>query len=171
MKKTKFIAFSAMMASLGVAILFLGSLVEVMDLTAVIIASLCVFVCAEETGIKSLSVFGVTAILAFLIIPSKIIAVEYTLFGAYPVLKRLFEKIKKPFCLPVKLVYMAIAVVADVLILFFVFSSRDVWYIEAALCVLGIVAFFVYDVALSRLTLLYRLQLRHRLRIDRFFEN
>ena len=51
MKNTKYIAFSAMMAALGTVILFLGSFIEIMDLTAVIIASICIFVCGYDCAV------------------------------------------------------------------------------------------------------------------------
>ena len=53
--------------------------------------------------------------------------------------------------------------------MFFVFMLQDAWYFEVMFFVLGIVAFIIYDIALSRLTLIYKHNLRHRLRIDRFF--
>lgn len=169
MKKTKYIAFSAMMASLGVVILFLGSLIELMDLTAVLIASVCIFVCGYEMGAKAIPVYVVTAIISFLILPSKLVAVEYALFGLYPVLKIFFEKAKKPLAWFFKVLYIVISVCADILLMFFVFMLQDAWYFEVIFFVLGVAAFILYDIVLSRLTLLYKHNLRHRLRIDRFF--
>lgn len=171
MKNTKYIAFSAMMAALGTVILFLGSFIEIMDLTAVIIASICIFVCGYEMGAKAIPVYAVTAVISFLILPSKLIAVEYALFGVYPVLKIFFDKVKKPLSWLFKILYIVVSVSADILLMFFVFMLRDAWYIEVLVFVLGTAAFIIYDLALSRLTLVYKHNLRHRLRIDRFFGN
>ena len=169
MKKTKYIAFSAMMTALGTVILFLGSFIEVMDLTSVLIASVCIFVCGYEMGAKAIPVYAATSIIAFLILPSKLVAVEYALFGLYPVLKIFFEKSKKPLSWLFKILYIIISVCADILLMFFVFMLQDAWYFEVMFFVLGIVAFIIYDIALSRLTLIYKHNLRHRLCIDRFF--
>ena len=171
MKNTKYIAFSAMMAALGTVILFLGSFIEIMDLTAVIIASVCIFVCGYEMGAKAIPVYAVTSVISFLILPSKLIAVEYALFGVYLVLKIFFDKVKKPLSWLFKILYIVVSVSADILLMFFVFMLRDAWYIEVLVFVLGTAAFIIYDLALSRLTLVYKHNLRHRLRIDRFFGN
>ena len=171
MRKTKYIAFSAMMSALGTVILFLGSLIEIMDLTAVLVASVCIFVCGYEMGIKAMPVYVVTAVISFLVLPSKLVAVEYALFGIYPILKIFFDKAKKPLSWLFKVLYILVSVSADILLMFFVFMLQDAWYIEVLFLVLGTAAFIIYDVALSRLTLLYKYNLRHRLRIDRFFGN
>ena len=67
------------------------------------------------------------------------------------------------------MLYIVISVCADILLMFFVFMLQDAWYFEVIFFVLGVAAFILYDTVLSRLTLLYKHNLRHRLRIDRFF--
>ena len=110
MKKSKKIAISAIMASLGVVFLYVGSLLEVLDLSSACVASICVLFCLTELGIPSaIGVYAVITTLGFLILPQKLPAFFFTFFfGIMPVTKMLFEKlgtrIGKVLCLIFKIV-------------------------------------------------------------------
>ena len=173
MKKTRYLAFCSIMAALGVVVMFLGSFIEVFDLTAVIAASVFVFVVSEELGKRAIAVWAVTAVISILILPSKLIAIEYLILGTYPIIKRYFDKLLLPIKHIVKLVYMLVVTVVLIIVIEFVFTGfgdYNNWYFLLLFGALGLVCFIVYDVALSRLARLYRGKLRKQLRIDKFFK-
>lgn len=95
MKKSKKMAISAIMSALGVALLYIGSLFEVLDISAACIASLVIMLVLTEFGIVSaLSVYGVITLLSLLILPQKLPALFFALFfGLWPITKLWFEHI------------------------------------------------------------------------------
>ena len=78
-----------MLSALSVALMLLGSVVEVLDLSAVMLASLCtLFVFIRLGSRQAWLLYGVTSVLALLLLPSKTVALEYLLFGGYyPILR------------------------------------------------------------------------------------
>ena len=95
MKKTKKIAISAIMASLGVVLLYVGSLLDVLDISSACLASFCVLFCLTELGIPSaVGVYAVVTTLSFIVLPQKLPAFFFAFFfGIMPVTKMLFEKL------------------------------------------------------------------------------
>ena len=78
MKKTKKIALSAILAALGVIILYLGALVDVLDLSVAILASFLILFCTAELGYSTaLSVWLVTSLLSLLLLPNKAPALRF----------------------------------------------------------------------------------------------
>lgn len=97
MKKTKKIAISAILAALGVVILYLGALIEVLDLSVALLASFLILFCIVELGSSaSVSVYFVTALLSLLLLPNKSPALLYAaIFGYMPITKFLFERVRR----------------------------------------------------------------------------
>lgn len=169
MKKTKYITFSALLSALSVVVLLLGSVIDVLDLSLVILASLFLTVAMEEMGKKAISIYLVTLTLSFIVLPNKLIAFEYVLIGIYPVLKPLLDKIKKPLKTAVKLFYMVASSSALVLLMSFVFMIEEMWYFNLAFGVGVVLMLGLVDVMLFKFIMYYRFTLRHKLRIDKFF--
>ncbi len=171
MKRTKHLTFCAIMAALGVVILFLLSLADFLSLTAVLFASVCLFITSEELGTaKALMVYIVTGALAMLILTGKLTAVEYLLFGFYPVIKRLIERTPKVATLILKGIYILVATAADVLIIKFFFPQGDEeLYIQILTVAMSVLWLVLYDICYTRLARYYHFKLRSQLRIDRFF--
>lgn len=169
--KTKHLTFCAIMTALGVAILFLLSIADVLSLTAILLASVCLFITAEELGtFKALMVYIATGVLAVLLLGGRLTAIEYLLFGFYPVLKRLIEKTPKAVSLMLKGLYIVAATVADMLIIKFFFPQGDEkLYIQIIAVVASFLWLVLYDVCYTRLARYYHFKLRAQLRIDRFF--
>lgn len=169
--KTKHLTFCAIMTALGVAILFLLSIADVLSLTAILLASVCLFITAEELGtFKALMVYIATGGLAVLLLGGRLTAIEYLLFGFYPVLKRLIEKTPKAVSLMLKGLYIVAATVADMLIIKFFFPQGDEeLYIQIIAVVASFLWLVLYDVCYTRLARYYHFKLRAQLRIDRFF--
>jgi len=170
MKKTKQITFCALMSALGAVSLLLGGITRVLDLTAVVICAILIFVVFSELKYQALIVYFVTATLAFVLPIEKTVAVEYLIFAIYPILKPLFEKAGKIFGTIIKLAFMISSSLALVLIFRFVFMMVDIWYIDLAFGIGLVLAYFLFDIALTRFKLYYFYKLRKQLRIDRFFQ-
>ena len=94
---TKRITVCAMMAALGVVILYFGALVSVADISMAVIASLlCILATIEYGKPAAFSLFFATAILSVVLLPQKSPAIMYALFvGYYPILKETIEKRKR----------------------------------------------------------------------------
>lgn len=157
------------MSALGAVTLLLGGITRILDLTAVVICAIIVFVVFYELKYSAIAVYLVTAVLAFVLPIEKTIAVEYLIFAIYPVLKPLFEKAGKLFGTIIKLVFMIISSASLVLIFRFVFMMVDVWYIDLIFAIGLVACYFLFDIALTRFKLYYCYKLRHQLRIDKFF--
>jgi hypothetical protein len=137
----------------------------------VLIASVCVFITDEELRLKrSLAVYLATGILAFLLLPSKLIAIEYFIFALYPVLKRQINKTGRTVSIILKGIYIVGATVGDLAIIKIFFPAEiegQLLYILTA--VVSVVWIILYDVFYTRLSRLYHFKLRYQLRIDKFF--
>lgn len=172
MKKTKQMAFCAIMSALGVVILLLGSLIEIFDLCTVLISALLIFVVCEELGNgKALATYACSAVIAFLILPTKQVALEYIIFGFYPVLRRILEARPKAICLSLKALYMIASAVVTMALTRFFFTTGEnspLW-MEIATAVLGIACLILCDIVFKRFSRHYHQKIRKMLRIDKFF--
>ena len=169
MKKTKLITFCALMASLGTVVLFLGGITKVLDLTAVMIATALVYVAFEEARYYSSLVYLVISGLALLLPLEMSVKDEFWIFGIYPIVKAIFEKLPNVIAWILKSVFMVFSFVGLTLLLQFVLGYPEVWYINLIFCVAGAIMYVLFDIALTRFSKYYRGKLRHQLRIDRFF--
>ncbi len=103
MKKTKLLSLSALCAALGVVMLYLGSLLDVLDMSAAILASFLVLFCVMELGYGYAgAVYLVITVLSLLLLPNKSPAILFAgLFGYVPITKFFLEhKMKKLAWLP-----------------------------------------------------------------------
>ena len=95
MRKTKKLALSSLCAALGVVFLSVGAFLEVLDMSAALLASFLVLFCFLEMGYRyAFSVFAVTALLALMLLPQTTAPWMFALlFGYMPVSKFGFEKL------------------------------------------------------------------------------
>lgn len=171
-KKTRRLAISAILAALGVAILYLGALVEVLDLSVAAIASLlCVLAVLEMGGAWPWLIYCVIAVLSLVLLPSKSAAVIFALFaGYYPILKAYYERLRPLLSWVLKLVNFNAALTVILLLSRFFVAETVIfkpWY-YVVLYVLGNIVFVLYDVALTRLISMYLHKLRDRLGIKKW---
>ena len=160
------------MAALGVVVLLLGSIGDVLDLCAVLIASTLIFVVCEELGNGAgLITYVACAVISIVILSlQRPVTLEFVIFGFYPALRRILERLPKVFCVVIKVMYMLVSGGAMVLITKFLIGGIEeklIWQIAAG--VLGIVCMVLCDVFFKRFGRYYHLKLRKMLRIDRFF--
>ena len=104
--RIKYITVSAMLCALGVILMSVGSLIEVLDLSTAVLASmLCVYAVIEIGKGYPWMIWLVTSILSLILLPIKTPAIFYALFaGFYPILKEKLEKLSRPISWLLKLV-------------------------------------------------------------------
>ncbi|MBE6663399.1 MAG: hypothetical protein E7602_02715 [Ruminococcaceae bacterium] len=171
MKKAREIAFLGIICALSVVFLMLGSILDVLDITAAIIASLLLFIANEELKAKSLMVYFATVVISllFTFVGSPLPAIEYAIFAIYPILKPVIEKTPRIVSYILKAIYIVLASCGTVLLMsFFImpFAEPRTFFIYLLLFILVIVLF---DLLLLRFKRYYQFKLRHTLKIDRFF--
>ena len=155
-----------MFAALGVILLYLGSLVEVVDISMAVIASLfCVLAVIEYGKGAPWMVFLVTAVLSLLLLPNKSAAVYYAFFfGFYPILKERFEKMSRVKCWICKeaVFNVCMAVIIAVVKMLLLPTTQIPFMMYVILVILCEAVFILYDIALTRLISFYVYKLRHR---------
>lgn len=171
MKKSKEVAFLGIVSALSVVILFLGAVFKVLDITAAVFAALMLLVAWEELRYKAVLVYASTAIIAFFFAPFSILpAVEYLIFGLYPILKPLIEKTPKAVSYLLKGVYILIASVGSVFVMyFFVPASIEKMYMIAVYIFMFSAVIILFDLLIAKFKKYYLYKLRRILKIDRFF--
>ena len=154
------LTISAMLTALGVVILWLGAVVDVLDITMAAMASfLTVFAVIELQGKYPYLIFAATALLSLLFLPVKTPALLYALFaGYYPMLKALLEgHLKKPLAWVLKIVIFnaALALAIFLILRLFTVDGDSLFTKQYWLLLIGTPVFVLYDVALTRLITTY----------------
>ena len=151
-------AVGGIAAALGITVMYLGSVVDVLDLSA--FASFLLIAVISESGRRdALCVFAVTALLSWLLLPNRSPALLYTVFlGYYPMLKITLDRLGRVAGTVLKLVILNAAVTAAYFISHLIFASGadDTWLWYP----LVNAAFIIYDIALGRAVRLWVLKLR-----------
>lgn len=177
---------AALLAAMGVALIFLGSVIEVLDLSVAALASFfCIFAVIELGGAYPWLLYAVTSLLSVILMPHTMGGWFYLLFfGYYPILKEKLERLKKPIAWVLKLIILNVALLICVALAYFLFFGQSGGnLIDAFVYVFGgegvgeilaigvyalvNVVFIIYDIALTRLITFYFVKLRHRFRFLR----
>ncbi|MBQ3865460.1 MAG: hypothetical protein II776_01060 [Clostridia bacterium] len=161
----KKISLCAVLAATVVAILAVGSLVDVLDISLALVAGAVVMaVDLEFSEGAAWSVFAVSAALSFLL-PGKSAVVLYALFfGWYPLFRKHLTRLPKWLAFLLKLLTFDLLMGAYLFLSlrFFGAESGPVWML-ALTAVLANLLFLLYDPALDRLAAVYVLRIRPRL--------
>ena len=167
--KTKRIAISAMLSALGVVFLYLGSLIDVLDISMAVIASVCcIFAVIEFGGAFPWLIYAVTGVLSLLLLPRKEAAVMYLLFfGFYPILKEKLEKKKKltSWMLKELIFNVALAVMLLLSKLLLTADTAEPWFMYLLFVAIAEITFPIYDLALTRIISLYIYKIRSKFRL------
>ncbi len=107
MKDTKKLTLSAMIVAIGTLFMVLGAVIEVLDLTAVALASaLMAFVYIEIGSPYTWGVWLATTALTFILYQHSVMWFVYlVLFGIYPIIKAYIERLPRPLWFPIKLLF------------------------------------------------------------------
>ena len=168
-ERTRAIAVCAMLAAIGVVVLYLGSLIDVLDISMAVIASLFAVVAViEYGGVAPWAVFAVTAIVSLIILPNKAPALMYAAFlGFYPIVKEKLEKIRSKIASWVlkEIIFNVCLVVMMAAAKHFLIPLDNMFVFEIIFFGLANVTFVVYDIALTRLISTYLFSIRKKFRI------
>lgn len=174
MRNTKKLTLSAILTALGAAVMIIGAVIEVLDLTVCAFASLLmVFVYLEIGAPYTFLVWICTTLSTALMFSGSVVWVEYFLvFGIYPIIKAYIERLPRTLWLVVKLVYINTVVAALMLVVEGIFGVpffEDTALVMKALTwVLINVAFVAYDMFIVVMVRVYSEKLRPR--ISRFLK-
>ena len=171
MKPVRALTLSSVLAALSVLLLFLGSLLDVLDLAAVMVASFFVtLVLIECRGVWCWLLYIVVSTLSFLLLPGRFVTVEYVFFGGiWPILKYWFERLPRlPSFLLKLLVGNALAFAGAWLGLrFFGLEIPDSLLMKVLVVVLWEAVFLLFDLLLTRMIVLWCV--KYRKRFNRLF--
>ena len=173
MKKSREIAFLGIISALSVVFLLLGAIVEVLDITSAILASLMLLIAYEELKGKSVLVYLATAVISFFFVffSSPMPAIEYTIFGLYPLIKPLIEKTPKVITYILKGVYIILASLGSAAVMYLLVPSlAEKLYMFAIYILVFALVIILFDLLIVRFKRYYQFKLRSTLRIDRFFK-
>ena len=159
------------MAALTVACLYLASVFPTGQVGIVAVASLFTIAAVIEAGIKHAALlYAVCAILSFLMIPLKGVAIIYTLFfGYYPIVKSFAERMKKPLYSWIlkEAVFLAALFVVWFLFRNLIFTGRTLDISPLIIFPACIVVFTLYDIGVTRLIAYYLYRLSPKLKRKR----
>lgn len=165
-RQTRETALAGMLAALGAVLLCLGGLVPLATYAAPVLASAAVLAAREECRAgMAFGCYAVSAALGLLLSPDREAALLYAFLGYYPLLKPRLDALRpRPLRAGAKLLLFCAAVGTMYALLIFVFRldavvrefAETTPALLGATAALGVVVFFVYDLALLRLTTLYR---------------
>ncbi len=168
------VALGGVVTAAAIALMFLGSVIPFATFASPAIAGFCVlYFCIEFSKPTAFAVYFSISALALLLIPDKEQALLFAcVFGFYPILKQLIEaKTKKTlglilkfvvFNLSVFLLYYAVVRIFSLDIILNEMKGYSLWML-AAMLVMGNVAFYFYDILLTRVSFLYFAKIRPRL--------
>ncbi len=168
--KTKRLALGATLASLVTVLLYLGTVIEVLDLTLCACASLVIVLAVLELGRGfAYSVYATSLVLGLILVPNKFAVGAFAFIALYSILKSNIEALKRMWAWILKLLYFNAVLAAALLLakLVFMLPGLDTFTL-ITLAASGNVAFVLFDIALTRLIMLYIYKLRSRLRIDKY---
>ena len=167
-RQSRNLALAGVFSALGALMLCFGGILPLSTYACPILASLAVAVANEECSARwGWSCYAVVAVLALLLSPDKEAALMFAFLGYYPLCKPRLDALRpRAICLTAKLLLCAASVGAMYALVIFVFRleavvtelRETVPALLAATALLGFVTFFVYDLALARLTTLYRVR-------------
>jgi hypothetical protein len=163
-RSTRYLAVSAMLCALGVILLALGSLLQVLDISMAVIASLLVIFAVIELGGKyPYLVYAVTALLSMLLIPYRSAPLFYLCFmGYYPILKEKIEgRVSPVLGWVIKLAVLCVALAVSAAVALWAFGLFQPSLLVLFALLLCIPVFVLYDIALTRLISLYFVKWRH----------
>ncbi len=175
MKRTNKITLCALMSALAV-VLMLGAYFPYLTYTIPAFAGLCIMVVLLELGKKwAISAYITSALLTVLFCEPEAMLMYVFLFGYYPILKAVIERIKKPILeWPIKMIFFnaVVILVYSFIAELFGITKTDTgafgeYTVYIVLAVSNIV-FVVYDITVARMSVFYFYVIKPKIR--KFFK-
>ncbi len=163
------VALCGVFAALAVVFLMIGG-DTLVDLSILLVCALMTMILVVETGRRAVLIYAaVTSVLAAILLPNKLYAIEYFLFSAaYPLVKLAFEKYRAFLAWPLKLSYLDLCLLGCILLAKYVFMLEDKMYeLTFVTIALGTAVFVIFDLCLTACITLYLVKLRKLIHRDR----
>lgn len=173
-RKTKRLALCAVLCALGVVILGFGAILEVMDITTTMLASLLLLpiMLCYGNGYAFMT-YAVTGLLSVILMPFSFAPWMYLgLAGYYPMVKAKFDRLPKLISILLKAILVLVALLAYFIAFYFLMmqgagslsdaftlafgEKGDPSWMGWVAVALAYIAFFAYDLLIDRLLVLYR---------------
>jgi hypothetical protein len=164
---TKNIALCGVLAALSIGMMCLGGL-TVLDLSILLVCSLITVLTVIETGNKMAWIYAaVTSTLALLLLPNKLYAMEYVLFGGlYPVLKGYIERLPRGLAFVLKVAMLDIMLLSCLIVGQLVLGLGEEYFSLSFITVgVGTLFFAFYDYTLTKCISYYIVILRKKLHL------
>lgn len=170
----KRIVVCGVLTALSVILLYLGGIIEVLDLSMSAIVSILIVVVVIEMGYSySWLTYIATSILSLVMLPQKTPAIFYACFmGFYPIVKSFIERTNKAWLRWLVKLVVGHAAIGLMFLFMSIFVPED-FNGDGLIIVtyaLAISAFVLYDIALSKLITLYFKMIRERIKIYKFLK-
>lgn len=170
----KRIALCGVLAALALALMFLGGVLPFASIACPVLASLVLIPVYVECGKKwGWLWFLAVGILSAFVAPEKESAILFVFFGYYPMLKKFIGRLPRAAAYIVKFIYLNATIFLAYWLMLYVFGLTsvvdDFKGIETGMLILMLVlaniTFFVYDVLIDRIEVLYHVKLRPKLKL------
>jgi hypothetical protein len=170
--KARKIAVAALMSALSVVILYTGSIITVLDLTTIAIASMIVILAVIELGgVYPWLVWAVTGVLSTLLLPNKEVAMFYLLFGGpYPIFKAMFERYHPLVSWILKFSFFNTSLLFIITAVAYIIHVPETELdFRLIIFLVGNAVFVLYDLAATKIVTFYLVKLRRMLRLGSYF--
>lgn len=166
---TRRLVTCGILCALIVVFMWIGAITDVLDLTMIMLASLCIAFAVIEIDVRwAWLVWGVSALLSLIMLPQKAAALFYLMFGMYPIAKSGFEKLHPVLAWTLKLSLFNTVQLFFILLAQKILGLSGEGYEFAAVALLfNNVVFLVYDLALTVFISYYMIRLRRRLHLPK----
>ena len=166
--QTRRISACGILSALGVICLSVGSLIEVTDLSMIMIASFLIAFAVIEMGKRwAWLIWGVTALLSLLLLPNKLAALLYLMGGMYPIVKSTLERLRPLLSWAGKLVAFNGVQILFLLIARELFGMTGPDFsLSWGVLLFNNVLFILFDIVLTVFITFYLVKLRRRLKIQ-----
>ncbi len=160
---TRKLTIGGVFAALAIGFMYMLGLTA-FDLSVLIVCSLMTMVVLVECGAKLAWVYAaVTSVLAVILLPSKLYAFEYLMFGAlYPIIKMYFERLRALFAWLLKISLLDSLLMICLILANYVFTGGDFFPLAVPTVIVGTLFFILYDVCLTLCISFYMIKLRKR---------
>ena len=165
--KSKQIALCGLLTALAVVAMILTGAIGIGTFAGPVLAMIILLPVLEEYGPKAAAIaYAATAILGLLLIPELELAMVYVGFGWYPLLRPHIARISSRFLRSLVQIALCTAVILILYGILLRFLGLTADLLEAtplfnmALLMLGNLTFLVMDLALARLTFVWRKKVR-----------
>ena len=165
-RRSHIVAFAGITSALCVVLLYLGSIVDVLDYSVSALCGILITLISTEFGNKTgLGVWIASSILSLLILPQKFSALLFVLFcGWYTFVKKAYERLPRILSWALKLVTFNAVLSVIIFITLKILLIEGLGFVTVAgVVILSNFVFVIYDILLTRLTFLYIVSWRKRL--------